>query len=264
MCGCARPTACSSPSSPFWTSSAERDGAVGPDRPVRVVRNLPWMAVGIDEDSRVAAPEGLRPCAWNVRAGRAGLLDDGVDLLRRAAVVGERDAAPAAGVLDAAVRRELFAAPERHDHAARLEEDDVVRGGGARLPAERLVERAGAGEVRNAKGDEAEALLHQAELCWRARYSRRSARVRTPTGRPRLATTTAGFPAERSAKTVSTEAPISTAGSGGSIAAAMSSESAFWSRKTRSRSPLSRIEPTTSASDTASSPFRTTGICEIP
>src|SRR5829696_9377188 len=99
MCGCARPTACSSPSSPFWTSSAERDGAVGSDRPVRVVRNLPWMAVGIDEDSRVAAPEGLRPCARDVRAGRAGLLDDGVDLLRRAAVVGERDAAPAAGVL---------------------------------------------------------------------------------------------------------------------------------------------------------------------
>ena len=41
-----------------------------------------------------------------------------------------------------------------------------------------------------------------------------------------LATTTAGLPADRSAKTVSTEAPISTAGSGGSIAAAMSSESA--------------------------------------
>src|SRR6185503_2269142 len=105
-------------------------------------------------------------------------------LLWRAAVVGERDATPAAGVLDPAVLGELVSAPERDDHAARLEEDDVVRGRGARLPAERLVEGAGAGEVGNAEGDETEPLLHQAELRRWARYSRRSARVRTPTGRP--------------------------------------------------------------------------------
>ena len=84
----------------------------------------------------------------------------------------------------------------------------------------------------------------------------------TPTGRPARATTTAGLPAERSAKTVSTDSAISTAGSGGSIAAATSSASASGLRKTRSSRPRSRMEPTTSASDSAPS-WRTTGICEM-
>ena len=78
----------------------------------------------------------------------------------------------------------------------------------------------------------------------------------------RAATTTAGLPAERSAKTVSTDSSISTAGSGGSIAAATSSSSASGLRKTRSKSPRSRIEPTRSASESTSS-WRTTGIWEI-
>ena len=75
-------------------------------------------------------------------------------------VVGERDAAPAAAVVDAAVARELLARPERDDHAAGLEEDDVVLGRGTRAPAERLVERPRAREIGDAERDEADALLH--------------------------------------------------------------------------------------------------------
>jgi hypothetical protein len=60
-----------------------------------------------------------------------------------------------ATVLDDRVLGELVAAPERHDHAARLEEDDVVGGRSARCPAERLVETASALEVADAECDEA-------------------------------------------------------------------------------------------------------------
>ena len=87
--------------------------------------------------------------------------------------------------------------------------------------------------------------------------------MRTPAGRPSRATTTAGLLSKRSAKTVSTDSVVSTAGSGGSMAEATSSFSASWFRKTRSRSPRSWIEPTRSASDSAAS-WRATGICEIP
>ena len=64
----------------------------------------------------------------------------------------ERDAAPAAGVLDAAVLREPRAVPEREHHVAGLEEDDVVVGRGARLPAERLVEAPCARKVARRRG----------------------------------------------------------------------------------------------------------------
>jgi hypothetical protein len=90
-----------------------------------------------------------------------GLTQDGVDLLGRTDIVRERDAAPAAGVLDAAVRGELVAAPEADDDPAGLEEDDVVVRCRVRRPPERLVEGTRAGEVAHAEGDEADALLHQ-------------------------------------------------------------------------------------------------------
>ena len=78
--------------------------------------------------------------------------------------MGEGHAAPAAGVLDAAVRGEPGAVPERHDHVARLEEDDVVVGRGARLPAEGLVEAARAAEVAYAERDQSNALSHAAQF----------------------------------------------------------------------------------------------------
>ena len=106
-------------------------------------------------------PRTSPPRPEDRRAGRLRLGEHRVDLLRRARVVRERDPAPAAVVLDAGVLRELLAAPERDDHPAGLEEDDVVVRRGVRRPAERLVERAGPGEVANAERDQADSLLHQ-------------------------------------------------------------------------------------------------------
>ena len=83
---------------------------------MRVVGDLPRMAVGVDEDAGVAAPERLGAVAWDRGARRLGLGDDRIDLGGRADVVRQRDAAPAARVLDAAVLRQLIAAPERDDH----------------------------------------------------------------------------------------------------------------------------------------------------
>src|SRR6186997_1300201 len=122
------------------------------------------MAVRIDEETRVATPEGRRPRAGDLRARRLGLGDDGVDLLRRADIVGEGHAAPTSGVSDAAVLGELGAVPEPDDHPARLEEDDVVVGLRAGRPAERFVERARPLEIGHAEGDEREALLHPPDL----------------------------------------------------------------------------------------------------
>src|SRR4029079_17786585 len=68
------------------------------DDPAGVVRDLPRVTVRIDEDPRVASPEGLGGVAADRRARLARLLDELVDLLDRARVVGEGDAAPAAPI----------------------------------------------------------------------------------------------------------------------------------------------------------------------
>src|SRR5215217_6100547 len=56
------------------------DRSVFPDRPARVVRHLPGVAVRVGEGGRVAAPEGLGGLAHDVRTGRAGLLGHGIHL----------------------------------------------------------------------------------------------------------------------------------------------------------------------------------------
>ena len=61
---------------------SERGRAVVRDRPARVVRDLPRMAVGIEEDARVAAPERLGAVARDRRAGGLRLRDHGIDLRR--------------------------------------------------------------------------------------------------------------------------------------------------------------------------------------
>ena len=61
--------------------------AVVADRPVRVVRDLPRVAVWVDEDARVAAPERLGAVARDRGARCLRLGDDCVDLGRRADVV---------------------------------------------------------------------------------------------------------------------------------------------------------------------------------
>jgi hypothetical protein len=91
----------------------EPHAAVGRERPVRVVGDLPRVAVRVDEHGAVAAPERLRRLAPDPRARGPRLLGDLVDLARRAEVERKRDPAPAPGVLDAAVVGELRPVPER-------------------------------------------------------------------------------------------------------------------------------------------------------
>src|SRR6266496_4809162 len=90
----------------------EADRPVVADRPVRVVRDLPGVAVRVVEDPGVAAVERLGGLAADRRPGGSRLLDDRVDLLPRPHVVGGRDAAPAAAVLHGRVGRELGTDPE--------------------------------------------------------------------------------------------------------------------------------------------------------
>src|SRR5262249_62164167 len=68
-------------------SVRERDRAVLGDAPARVVRDLPRVTFGIDEDGRVPAPEGLGGLPPDRGAGGASLLDPLVALLRRTGVV---------------------------------------------------------------------------------------------------------------------------------------------------------------------------------
>jgi hypothetical protein len=89
--------------------------------------------------------------------------------------VGQRDAAPAAGILDGAVLRELRAIPEGEHHRAGLEEGDVAVRRGA-LPAQAGVEVVRATEVRHAERDEADALFHAgivADITVQQRWMRR-------------------------------------------------------------------------------------------
>src|SRR6266540_1708734 len=140
------------------------DGPVRLERPARVVRDLPGMAVGVGERARVAAPEGLAHLAGDARSRAARLLHHPVDLGRRADVVRKGDTAESAPVLDTAVGRELLPAPERENHPARLKEDDVVLGTRIRVPAEPLVEPPRPREIVNAERDQADPLLHPPKL----------------------------------------------------------------------------------------------------
>src|SRR5262245_26615702 len=90
----------------------ERQVAVLREAPERVVGDLPGVAVGIDDDAVVAAPERLGAGPGNPPAGLLGECEERIDGCGRGHVVGERHAAPAAAVGDLAVLRELLAGPQ--------------------------------------------------------------------------------------------------------------------------------------------------------
>src|SRR5262249_19574128 len=92
--------------------SPEADRTVLGDRPVRIVGDLPRMALRAGERAGVPPPDRRRAGPENRAAGGRDLGEDTVDLLRRPRVVRGRDPAPAAGILDAGVLGELLPAPE--------------------------------------------------------------------------------------------------------------------------------------------------------
>src|SRR5439155_9277297 len=125
--------------------------------------DLPRVTVRIDEDAGVAAPEGRRALARDPGARGACLRENGVDLLGRADIVGQRHAAPAPAVVHSGVLSESVTAPEGNDRPAGLEENDVL-GIRSDLPAEALVKRARTGQIGDTDRDRREALLHAAMI----------------------------------------------------------------------------------------------------
>src|SRR5207247_8735350 len=117
----------------------------------------------------------------------------------------------------------------------------------ARHLAEEVIAAAGAvghvhvGRLRKGVAEQPFEVVGHPRLC--ARYSSRSERVSTPTGFPSRATTTAFVRPVKVENTSSSVCVISTAASGGCIAAATSSWSASGFLKTRSRSVRSWSEP---------------------
>src|SRR5689334_2784206 len=81
------------------SNRSEPDAVVRGDRPVRVVGDFPRVAVGVDEDAAVAAPEGLGGLAADGRTGLPGLFDHGIDLRRRAQVERQGHPSPATVVV---------------------------------------------------------------------------------------------------------------------------------------------------------------------
>ena len=116
----------------------------------------------VDDDGAVATPERLRRLPTDPCAGRPRLVGNRVHLLRGREVDGERHATPSTGILDMAVLGQRRAAPQRHDHVARLEEYDIVVRFGVRLPSEGFIEAARPVEVGDSQRDHVDPLLHDA------------------------------------------------------------------------------------------------------
>src|SRR5690606_17219588 len=175
-CGAARASRCGSvaPRRRAAASGAARqsDAAVGSDFPGGIPGDLPEVAVGIGEVAGVAAPESVLARLDDTAARRLGLGQHGVDLGLLARVVGERDRTKAAaGAVDARIRGERVATPQRDHHATHLVKRDLGVVVGASPAEPLLVEAPRPRQIGDAERDQAHPLLHDALL--------RSARLET-------------------------------------------------------------------------------------
>src|SRR5207253_1929889 len=116
-------------------------------------------ALGVGERSGRPAPFSTVGRSLDGAASPLGLGQDGVDLLRRADVVGELD--PRCSV-------PAECCPEAEDHPSGLEEADLVIRLTSAGPTERLVEGARLGEVAHAKRYKTDPLLHARSISRRA------------------------------------------------------------------------------------------------
>jgi hypothetical protein len=105
----------------IYRPSVERCSAVLVHGPTGIVCHLPRVAVGIDEDARIPAPERCRSRAGDGAPAAARASARLAALLRAADAVGERHAARAAAVRDPAVPGELPTLPQRQDEPRSLE-----------------------------------------------------------------------------------------------------------------------------------------------
>src|SRR5436305_11890011 len=124
------------------SASGQAQTAVRRQRPAGVVRDLPRVALGVDDDRAVAAPERLVWLTSDGGARRPRLLGHSIYLIWGSQVQRQGDAAPATAVFNAAVLGQPRAVPQRQDHVTGLEEGHVRVGRGAGLPTQRFVEAA--------------------------------------------------------------------------------------------------------------------------
>ena len=135
----------------------------GTQAEARIVGDLPHVAIGIPEESGVAAVERLARDLRHIRAGARSGTDDSIHLLAGSDVVREDDASERAGpvVFDSGIGRDLVTAPEHDRLPASLEEDRLLHL--LATPAKLLVEGVRPSEVRDTEGDETDSLLHATE-----------------------------------------------------------------------------------------------------
>src|SRR5215218_6925899 len=134
---------------------SDADGPVVGDRPARVVRDFPHVAIGVGEGSGHAAPLGACRRPHDLPAGLLSLGKYCSDLFWGSNIV-----------------RKLYAGcamapkcrPEPQNHAASLEEADLLVRLLCAVPAHRLIERSGPVQIGDAKGYQTDALLHLARI----------------------------------------------------------------------------------------------------
>jgi hypothetical protein len=133
----------------------DADAAVVVQRPTRVVGHFPDIPVRVGKGPGRASPFGSGGCTHDRCAGPFGGHQHSADLLGRADVVGQFDAG-----------RSMTAerCPQTQHHPASLKEADLVVWLVGAAPTQRLVEPAGAAEVGDAEGHEADALLDSVRI----------------------------------------------------------------------------------------------------
>src|ERR1022692_1591462 len=123
-------------------------------RPAPMPRSGSTRAIG------VSAPEGPGRLAADDGTGGAGLVNNVVDRIGGADILRQCHAAPAARVADRAVLGQQRPVPQGKDHAACLEEHDIVVFIIALPPAQGLVELPRPAQIGDAERDDTDPLVH--------------------------------------------------------------------------------------------------------
>src|SRR5215203_1886521 len=134
---------------------SDADGPVVGDRPARVVRDFPHVAIGVGEGSGHAAPLGACRRPHDLPAGLLSLGKYCSDLIWGSNIV-----------------RKLYAGcavapkcrPEFQNHTASLKEADLLVRLLCAVPAHRLIKGSGPVQIGDAKGYQTDALLHLARI----------------------------------------------------------------------------------------------------
>ena len=134
---------------------SDTDGPVIGDRPAWVVRDFPNVTIRVGEGPGHASPLGACRRPHDLPAGPLSLGKYCRDLFGGSNILRQFDAG-------CAVPPECC--PEPQDHAASLEEADLLVRLLSAVPAHRLIKGSGTGQIGDAKGYQTDSLLHLASI----------------------------------------------------------------------------------------------------